>query len=485
MMLFMKGALPFTSSVIRGQQAVANVHSSAFGSKNITVGNLKGSSCVATRSLTTITREEKDKVGIYLDGNSVPFPENHYEYFVEPGEYKSGADDLLELMNQQQMGPEPSYVNANYGYDIFVAEEPFQCFLTENPGNGIIHGLQLAYETWGTLNEDKSNCVMIHTGLSASSHAKSHKKNTSDGWWEKFIGPGRYIDTNKFFVICTNNLGSCFGSTGPSSINPFTGDPYGTSFPIITVLDMVRAQFQLLDHLGVETLHASVGASLGGMQSLLATQKFHKRVNRCISISAGHKAHPTAIALRYMQRRIIMSDPHWKGGHYYHQKFPFVGMKHAREIATISYRSGPEWEQRFNREKINLGGRQRSFMPEYLIETYLDHQGTSACKRYDPNSLLYISKAMDMFDLEDGFNSPEEALGGIKCPILIIGVQSDLLFPVEQQRELSDVLKRTGNNNVVYYELDALYGHDTFLIDTNTVGAAMKGHLEHDVFEKE
>eukprot|EP00043_Microstomoeca_roanoka_P006598 m.64154 g.64154 ORF g.64154 m.64154 type:complete len:468 (-) comp13480_c0_seq1:107-1510(-) len=410
----------------------------------------------------------------------VQYPANHYTYYVEPSEYSPPLQEESSANSALLSGvstPEPSYVTINYGYHVYHHRHPFQCQVTENPNNGLLPELHIAYETWGELSPNKDNVVLLHTGLSASSHAHSHAQNQTPGWWEKFIGPGKAIDTDKFFVICSNNLGGCYGTSGPSSINPTTKQVYATTFPIITVEDMVRAQFLLLDHLGINKLHASVGSSLGGMQSLAAAVMYPERVGLCVSISAAHLAHPTAIALRYMQRRIIMADPHWAGGNYYGKKFPVLGMKHAREIATISYRSGPEWEKRFNRKRIE--GARHSFMPEYLIETYLDHQGTSACLRYDPNSLIYISKAMDMFDLTEGFDNPVEAMSRLKCPTLVIGVQSDLLFPVSQQREVVRLLREGGHDCVTYYELDALYGHDTFLIDVHTVGAAVKGHLEH------
>ncbi|EDQ91929.1 uncharacterized protein MONBRDRAFT_23216 [Monosiga brevicollis MX1] len=412
----------------------------------------------------------------------VGYPESNYAYLTRPGPYMPPLEEEHDacgavLSNIAQQVPEPTYVTVNKGYNVFTSEEPFQCDITHNPNGGLLSGLQIAYETWGELNAKRDNAILLHTGLSASSHAAAHPNHDAPGWWEKFIGPGKALDTDKFFIICSNNLGGCYGTTGPAHINPADGERYAMRFPLVTVQDMVRAQFRLLDHLGIHRLHASVGSSLGGMQSLTAAALFPERVNSCVSISAAHRAHPTAIALRYMQRRIIMSDPHWAGGNYYDNTFPVVGMKHAREVATISYRSGPEWSDRFDRQRIE--GAKHSFQPEFLIETYLDHQGTQACLRYDPNSLLYISKAMDLFDLTEGFATPEEALERIGCPTLVIGVQSDLLFPVSQQQELVRLLRRSGNRRVTYFELDALYGHDTFLIDVQTVGAAVKGHIEH------
>jgi homoserine O-acetyltransferase len=240
---------------------------------------------------------------------------------------------------------------------------------------------------------------------------------------------------------------------------------------------MVRAQFLLLDHLGIDKLHASVGSSLGGMQSLQAAVLHPERVSRVVSISAAARTHPLSIALRHVQRRVLMSDPKWNGGNYYGGDLPTTGMKLARELATISYRSGPEWDQRFGHRRVDEK-RPPDFCPDYLIESYLDHQGEQFVFKYDPNSLLYISKAMDMFDLGHQHASLEEGMRAIQMPVLVIGVESDILFPVFQQREIAQTLRRVGNRFVTYYELDALFGHDTFLIDINSVGAAVKGHME-------
>lgn len=427
-------------------------------------------------------------------------------------------------------GPEPLYEKIVTGYSVFHHSHPF---LLDH--GGILPEFNIAYETWGKLNADKSNAILIHTGLSGSSHAKSHSKNTSPGWWENFIGPGLDIDTDKFFVICTNVIGGCYGSTGPSSTDPADGEKYATRFPILTVMDMVRAQILLLDSLGIQRLHASVGASMGGMQSLAAGVLMPERVGRLITISACARSHPYSIALRHTQRQVLMSDPNWNRGFYYKGVPPHVGMKLAREIATISYRSGPEWERRFGRKRAQPDG-SPALCPDFLIETYLDHQGERFCLQYDPNSLLYISKAMDLFALgasslgaiqtrreanqgrlqeilasqskgasageacrrvngsaldmrarsneAEGHNNVDlvrdlvEGMSSIKMPTLVLGVQSDILFPVWQQKEIAECLRQAGNKEVTYYELDSIYGHDTFLIDRVSVGGAVKGHLE-------
>lgn len=263
---------------------------------------------------------------------------------------------------------------------------------------GLLPSFDIAYETWGTLNADASNAVLLHTGLSASSHAHSTEANPKPGWWESFIGPGKPLDTDRYFVICTNVIGGCYGSTGPGSLDPADKERYATRFPILTMSDMVRAQFRLLDHLGINVLHASVGSSMGGMLSLASGVLYPERVRRLVSISGCARSHPYSIAMRHTQRQVLMMDPNWNRGFYYGQVPPHAGMKLAREIATVTYRSGPEWEQRFGRRRADPS-KPPALCPDFLIETYLDHAGEKWCLTYDPNSLLYVSKAMDLFDL--------------------------------------------------------------------------------------
>lgn len=392
--------------------------------------------------------------------------------------FKGLETDFPCLSKIPSSGPEPAYEKIQSGYNICRIEEPFHLRLN----NGVLPELEIAYETWGELNEDKSNVVLIHTGLSSSSHAKSHKDNPAPGWWEKFIGPGCAIDTDKFFVICSNILGGCYGTTGPSSINPLTNERYGTTFPMVTVDDFVNAQFKLLEYLGINQVHAAVGSSLGGMCSLAAAALYPERVKRVISISACLYTYPTSIGLRYLQRRAIMMDPNWNKGHYYGKSYPKMGMKLARELATITYRSGPEWHERFGR-KVIKENEPPSLCPYFMIESYIEYQGESFSTKFDPNTLLYISKAMDLFDMSDGFPSLLESVKRITCPVMVLGVQTDMLIPCWQQKEIVEVLSKTGNDKVTYYELDSIFGHDTFLLDLTNVGGAIKGSLETNLRE--
>ncbi|TPX73238.1 homoserine O-acetyltransferase [Chytriomyces confervae] len=387
---------------------------------------------------------------------------------------------------------------------------------------GTLPSVDVAYESWGTLNERRDNVILLTTGLSASPHAKSHAGNRKDGWWENFIGPGLPLDTNKYHIICTNVIGGCFGSTGPSSIDPIAthqnGSPtrYGLNFPMVTVWDMVRAQFQMLDALGIPKVHGVVGSSMGGMQALAAAALFPDKVDRVVSISAAARSHPYSIALRHAQRQVLMSDPNWQNGNYYDSdSFPSKGLGLARQIGTITYRSGPEWEMRFGRKRADPNAK-RGFKSDFMIETYLEHQGKKWQGQYDPNSLLYISRAMDMFDMAErplvdpydfdvlqgppsqqlvdvandddhtqtDYTHTQHLINGmspIKCPVLVIGVKSDFLIPSWQQKEIATCLREGGNHQVTHFEIDGVYGHDTFLLDFSNVGSAVKGHLEIDI----
>ncbi|OJJ48339.1 hypothetical protein ASPZODRAFT_130327 [Penicilliopsis zonata CBS 506.65] len=301
------------------------------------------------------------------------------------------AKSALLSARSLESGPEPSYTTGHH--EQFHCDEPLLL-----DWGGVLPQFEIAYETWGRLNADRSNAILLHTGLSASSHAHSTAANPKPGWWEKFIGPGCPVDTDKYFVICTNVIGGCYGSTGPSTIDPSDGKRYATRFPILTLDDMVRAQFRLLDSLGIQKLYASVGSSMGGMQSLAAGVLFPERIGRIVSISGCARSHPYSIAMRHTQRQVLMMDPNWARGFYYDSIPPHSGMKLAREIATVTYRSGPEWEKRFGRKRAD-SRKQPALCPDFLIETYLDHAGEKFCLEYDPNSLLYVSKAMDLFDL--------------------------------------------------------------------------------------
>jgi len=375
------------------------------------------------------------------------------------------------------MGPEPQYEKVVSGYETFHSGQPFAC-----DWGGVLGELNLAWESWGKLSPAGDNVVLLHTGLSASSHARSQARNPNPGWWEEMVGPGLAIDTDRYYVLCTNLIGGCYGSTGPSSTDPATGNAYATDFPILTVQDMVRAQLLLLDHLGIQRLHASVGASLGGMQSLMLAALAPTRVERVVSISAAACSYPQSIAMRFVQRQAVMADPDWNEGRYYGKSFPHRGLRVAREMGTLTYRSGPEWMERFGRKRA--GSEAPRLDEDFQVESYLAYQGDKFCLQYDPNSYLYISKAMDLFDITGKADASDSSpvagqsarLSNITAPTLVIGVKSDILFPVWQQRELAGLLEDEAVA-VTYVELDSPYGHDTFLIEVDQVGSALRAHL--------
>lgn len=427
----------------------------------------------------------------------------------------ASEERTTQFANSLSTGPEPDYSTSPAGVQIWPCSDRLDCDY-----GGSLPEFDLGYETWGQLNSAKDNVILLHTGLSASSHAHSTQENTAPGWWEKYIGAGKPLDTNKYHVICTNVLGGCFGSTGPKSRDPADGRRYATRFPILTINDMVRAQFRLLSGLGIDKVFASVGSSMGGMQCLAAATLFPERVRNVVSISGCAKSHPYSIALRHTQRQIIMSDQNWSAvrGDYYDSILPHQGMKLARQIATISYRSGPEWESRFGSRRADEA-QPPAFCPDFLIETYLDHAGEKFIGSYDPNSLLYVSKAMDLFNLSHSYQqsirdlrasggyehsdlcrmtaydekspSPptrtsvsEDLIAGMQpmrnTPTLVVGVQSDNLMPVSCQREIADTLRGTGNAEVRYAELSlgqSLFGHDTFLL-SEEVGGYVHDFLE-------
>jgi homoserine O-acetyltransferase len=324
----------------------------------------------------------------------------------------------------------------------------------------------LAYETWGNLNESGDNAVMIFTGLSPSAHACSSPADPAPGWWEEMVGPSRPIDTRHHFVVCMNSLGSCFGSTGPASIDPASGQPYRLRFPVLTLEDVATAGKALLDHLGVRALHTLAGPSMGGMTALAFAVQNPLAAARLLLISTAARAAPFAIALRSLQREMIRRDPEWAGGDYPPGKGPVTGMRLARKLGMMTYRSPQEWEQRFGRERI-AEERQSgdSFALDFEIEAYLESHAKKFSGQFDANCYLYLSRAMDLFDLCEHGDCLSGALADIRARhALVIGVTTDFLFPIHQQRELAEALKG-GCESLDFRELPSIQGHDSFLVD--------------------
>lgn len=343
----------------------------------------------------------------------------------------------------------------DYGSDEFVLRR-----------GGRLKKVQVAYECWGKLSLNQDNAVLVFTGLSPSAHACSSAEDPSPGWWEYMIGPGKPIDTDRFFVVCVNSLGGCFGSTGPSSINPATGECYGLDFPEITIEDIAKAGHHALHELGVDHLHAVVGSSMGGMTSLAYALQYPDEVDYLVSISAAARALPFTIMIRSLQREIVRNDPMWKNGRYSPDAEPVQGMLTARKLGLLSYRASQEWLQRFNRMKVPYERRSSDkFGIEFEIESYLDHNARKFAEVYDANSYLYLSRAMDLFDVAEHGGTLNAGLAKIRARrSLIIGVQTDILFPIEQQAELAEGLRKAGLD-VDFHNLPSINGHDSFLID--------------------
>jgi homoserine O-acetyltransferase len=345
---------------------------------------------------------------------------------------------------------------------------------------GALTGARLAYETWGTLTAARDNAVFILTGLSPSAHAATNAADPSSGWWEDMLGPGKPIDTNKWFVICANTLGSCKGSTGPASIDPVTEKVYKLAFPDLTLEDVANASYELVRGLGIERLACLIGNSMGGMSALGYLLQHPGSVRAHVSISTAPQAQPFAIAIRSLQREAIRLDPNWNEGNYDDTCYPEAGMSIARKLGVITYRSAMEWVGRFARIRLDAEAREDDdpFGVEFQIESYLAGHARRFVRGFDPNCYLYLSRASDWFDIaEHGQGSIAAALKRIDLErALVIGVSTDILFPLSQQQEIADGLRAAGTA-VDFVPLDSPQGHDAFLVDIPRFGAAIGGFL--------
>ena len=345
----------------------------------------------------------------------------------------------------------------------------------ETESGASIESPTTAYETWGALDADRANAVLLTTGLSPSAHAARHGPGDEPGWWEEMVGPGKALDTERWFIVCANVLGGCHGSTGPASIDPRTGAPYALRFPLITLRDMMRLQRSLLEALGIGRLHAVVGSSMGGMLALEYAALHPESLERVIAISASGLTHPFAIALRRVQRQAVMLDPAWRGGDYYGHEPPAAGLSLAREIGTITYRSDLEWTRRFGRAWRD--GDPYSLWGRFEIESYIEHQGEKYARAYDANSYLYLSRAMDLHDLGRGRGGLETAVGRVSARTLLIGVDTDVLIPPFEIQELARAFAAAGRPAELRM-LDLDTGHDSFLIHPDAFGPLVRAHLE-------
>jgi len=347
---------------------------------------------------------------------------------------------------------------------------------------GRLRGARIAYESWGRLNAARDNAILLFTGLSPSAHAAATAADPSPGWWQRMIGAALAIDTSRYFVMCVNSLGSCFGSTGPSSINPATGERYRLEFPEVAVEDIARAGFEAARALGIERLDVVMGASLGGSVVVAFAALFPQGARRLISISGSPAASPFAIALRSVQREAILSDPDWQGGNYTATRRPLNGMRVARKLGTITYRSATEWRGRFGRDPLaGLALTADPFGPRFAVEGYLEAQAERFTRVYDPNCYLYLSRAMDRFDLAEHGGSyraalaPGAAPGGVE-KVLVLGVESDFLYPIHEQAAIAEAFEQAGVN-IRFTRLPSIEGHDAFLVDIPRFDAAIRAFL--------
>ncbi len=320
----------------------------------------------------------------------------------------------------------------------------------------------VAYETYGQLNDQRSNAILILHALSGDAHAAGfHKGDEKPGWWDDMIGPGKAFDTDKYFVICSNVLGGCKGTTGPSSVNPETGKKYGLHFPIVSILDMVNVQKHLIDHLQIDRLLSVAGGSMGGMQALEWLVSYPDRLRSAVVIATAAKHSPQQIAFHEVGRQAIMADPHWKAGHYYRGHSPAKGLAVARMVGHITYMSEVSMAEKFGRhpreEKLH------KFSVGSEVEDYLYHRGNHFVKRFDANSYLYITRAIDSFDVSKGKNL-YEVFKGIKAKVLVLAFKSDWLYPASQSKEIVKACKLAGLDTT-YCEIDSTYGHDAFLLE--------------------
>ncbi len=387
-----------------------------------------------------------------------------------------------EKKSQPLKQPEVLYARPTTA-DIGIVKTQIAEFKTlEFSSGGSIKPLYVAYETYGTLNKEKSNAVLVCHALSGDAHAAGiHSEGGHKGWWNEYIGSGKAISTDRYFVICSNIIGWCQGSTGPSSLNPKTNKPYGTKFPIITIKDMVAAQSKLIQSLGIQKLLCVAGGSMGGMQVLEWSANYPSQVQSCICIASTSKHSPMQIAFNEVGRQAIMADPKWNNGDYYQSKQgqPRAGLSLARMIGHITYLSEEALQKKFARKLQDKSSFDFHFDTEFEVESYLRHQGKKFVFRFDANSYLYITRAIDYFDLADGYRSIEDAFKQSRCRFLFISFSSDWLYPPAGMRELARAAKVAGRE-ATYLEIDASQGHDAFLLPSEMQTFAIQNFLSSE-----
>ena len=366
-------------------------------------------------------------------------------------------------------------VAVHHGTVTFPAEQPLDLDSGKKLGP-----FTIAYNTYGTLNGDKSNAVLICHALTGDQHVTNlHPLTGKEGWWSLLVGPGKPIDTNRYFVICPNILGGCMGSTGPASVDPATGTPYGLTFPVITIGDMVAAQNRLIEHLGIDQLFAVLGGSMGGMQVLEWASRHKDKVYAALPIATAAWHSSQNIAFHEVGRQAVMADPKWLRGDYHsHGVVPRNGLAVARMAAHITYLSEDALHEKFGRNLQNRSDRTFSFDADFQVESYLRHQGSTFVDRFDANSYLYITRAMDYFDLaaENG-DVLANAFRGTRARFCVVSFTSDWLYPTRESREIVQALNAVAAN-VSFVEIDSNAGHDAFLLDEPEFFATIRGFVE-------
>lgn len=382
-------------------------------------------------------------------------------------------DDEITIEKDSQLGGDHSAGLVET--QIWTSDEPLEL----DCGRRLCPVTQ-AYETYGTLSAARDNAILIFHALSGDAHVAGYHTpdDPKPGWWDIMVGPGKAFDTNRYFVICANVLGGCKGTTGPASVNPQTGRPYGLDFPVVTIGDMVKAQKRLVEHLGIERLLAVTGGSMGGMLALDWAVRFPESVASVLAIATAARHNAQGIAFNEVGRQAIMADPHWRHGEYYGQEPPAAGLSIARMIGHITYLSEEQMRAKFGRRLQDRAAFGYDFRTEFQVESYLQYQGTNFVRRFDANAYLYITKAIDYFDLANSHESLVEALRHVQAEFLLISFSSDWLYPTAESKDIVKALQANGAPTT-FLEIDNPYGHDAFLLPNDQLAATVSGFLEN------
>ena len=350
-----------------------------------------------------------------------------------------------------------------------------------------LRNVNLRYECAGTLNEDRSNAILILHALTGDAHVcgRHTPEDRKPGWWDEMIGPGKYVDTNRYLIVCSNVIGGCAGSTGPQSINPDTGKPYNLDFPVVTISDMVRAQKRLADHLGITRWLSVIGGSMGGMQALEWAISYPEMVQSVIPIATTAQISPQSIAFDWVGREAIKNDPNWNNGNYSENQTPDRGLATARMLAHITYLSDESMSSKFGRDLQESDEYGFRFQQDFAVESYLAHQGRRFVERFDANSYFYITRATDYFDLADRADGDlAKALQAATADFLIVSFSSDWLFPTAQSKAMVHALLKN-RKNVSFCEIESSYGHDAFLLEVDTLGSMIADFLRNQQQKRE